>query len=213
MTLSTNTIISAARKKLLEEGGEILSDTTMLIYANLAQDDIGKRAFPNSRIKTATVSFSAGVGTLPTNFGTLYGDAYTATGNNHFPELSIEDFNKKTLSQAVTIENGTIKVHPDTTGSLEIKYYEAYPTMTTVVNPTIDGYFHELIIYGIVFRGFEDLQDYQLAQTYEAKYEKELAKKIAVQSNFEENNVRGGQMFNQQDLIGNNGGYGSPNFF
>jgi hypothetical protein len=199
MNLTTNQIVTAARQKLLEAGTEILPDSTILLYANLAQDDIGRRVFPNNRIKSATITFTNGVGTLPTYFGTLYGDA--KQDKLFFPELSIEDFAKETLPQSVTIENGTIKVYPTDTASVDIKYYESYPTITSAVNPTIEGYFHELIIYGILFRCFEELQDHELSTMYEEKYEKKLMQKMSAQSNYEEDNQRGGQMFNYQSLI------------
>lgn len=212
MALTTNQITTLARAKLLETGTEILSDETLLIYANLAQQDIFKRAFPNSQILSATVNFTAGVGTLPSYFGTLYGDALQGT-NNFFPELSIEDFKKQTLSQAVTIEGGTMKVYPTTTSSLTIKYYPTFPTMTAGVDPTIDSYFHECIVYGILHRAFEDLRDETLSQFYRTKYENELNQKIAVQSNYEEGNQRSSQMFSEQNLIGGLTDSRSPNYF
>ncbi len=211
MNLTTNQITTLARKKILEATTDVVDDATILIYANLTQQDIWKRAFPNSQILSATISFTSGVGTLPARFGTLYGDAKRNTAD-YFPELSIEDFNKQTLPQSVTIEGGTIKVYPTTISSLDIKYYPTFADMTSAVNPSIDGYFHECIIYGILYRAFEDLQDEALSEFYSAKYEKLLGQKISTQSNYEEGNQRAGQMFSEQSLIG---GLSSenPNFF
>lgn len=196
-------ILSLVRVKILEATTEIVSDETLLIYANLTQQDIGKRAFPNAKIKSATINFSSGVGTLPTDFGTMYGDAFKSLGD-YFPELSIDDFQKQTLNQAVTIEDNTIKVFPTTTASLTIKYYPVYTDMSIspIVNPTVDSYFHEPIVYGILSRAFEDLQDETLSQFYNSKYETMLNQRISIQSNFEEGNQRGGQMFSEQDLLG-----------
>lgn len=212
MSLTTSQILTLARNKLIESNTDILSDATLLIYANLTQQDIFKRAFPNSQILSATITFTSGVGTLPTYFGTLYGDALRGE-RDYFPELSIEDFKKQTLPQAVTIEGGTIKVYPTTTASLDIKYYPTFPELTSVVNPTIDSYFHECIVYGIIYRALEDLQDEALAQFYRTKYENELNQKIAVQSNYEENNTRSSQLFSEQSLIGGLSDDRNPNYF
>lgn len=200
MTLTTNQILSLARAKLLEEGTEIISNDTILIYANLTYQDIIKRVFTDNKILSATIPFSSGVGTLPTLFGTLYGSAQDSSGNV-FEQVSIEDFDNKTLNRMVTIEGGEIKCHPTTTASLEIKYYPTYPNLTATQNPEIDEYFHECIIYGILGRAFEDLQDQELADKYSAKYENIVLKKQAAQSNYEETNQRGGQMFTYQRLL------------
>jgi hypothetical protein len=198
--MTTSQILQLVRVKILESTSEIVTDETLLIYANLVKEDIVKRAFPNSQIKSATVTFTNGVGTLPTDFGTLYGDAFKDLGN-YFPELSIDDFQKKTTNQAVTIEDGEIKVYPTETASLTIKYYPTYPDVSLSVNPTFDAYFHEPMIPGILSRVQEDLQDEELANLYNVKYENMLNQRIANQSNYEENNCRAGQMFSEQTLI------------
>ena len=199
--MTTNQIIQAVRNKVLEATTEVLSDSSLLLYINLVYQDVYKRIFPASQVLSATINFTNGVGTLPTNFGTLYGDAVEGT-SNYFPELSIDDFNKQTLSQAVTIEGGTMKVYPTTIGSLSIKYYPSFPELSTAVNPTIDSYFHLPIVYGATSMEFEDLRDEELSKYYNDKYEVELQKRIEVQSNYEEGNQRAGQMFTEQNLIG-----------
>lgn len=201
--LTTTQIIDLARAKLLESGTEILSSATLLIYANLTQGDLAKKVFTNAQIKTVTIPFVAGVGALPTDFGTMYGDAYYGTAN-YFPELSIEDFNKESLAQAVTIEGGTIKIYPNTTSIATFKYFPTLPalTLSPVVNPSVDAYFHELILYGILYRAHQDLQDEELSEYYKNLYKTELAEKIATQSNYEEGSQRSGQMFTDQNLLG-----------
>lgn len=199
--MTTSQILSLVRSKILESSSEIITDNTLLIYANLVKEDIVKRAFPNSQIKSATITFTSGVGTLPTDFGTLYGDAFKELGN-YYPELSIDDFQKQTTGQAVTIEAGTIKVYPTDVASLTIKYYPTYPDISLSVDPTMDAYFHEPIVPGVIARVQEDLQDEELANLYSVKYENMLNQKIANQSNYEEGNQRSGQMFSEQDLLG-----------
>jgi len=213
--MTTNQIITIARNKLLETTTEIISDATILLYANLSQQDIYKRTFPNSEILSATVTFSNGTATnTPTDFGTLYGSPID-TSNNTYEEISISDFASTNAGRAVTYEGGVLKVFPTTIASLAIKYYPTYPDLTSAQNPTIDSYFHELIVYGILQRAFEDLQDESLASFYMAKYESELSKKIKAQSNYEENNQRGGSLFTQQRLVTDGTGFagwsGSPN--
>ncbi len=196
--MTTNQITTAVRSKVLESGTEILSDAIILLYANLAYQDVCKKIFPNSQILSATVTFTAGTGTLPTDFGTLYGDPMHGTAN-FFPELSIEDFNKQTLAQSVTIEGGVMKVFPTTTASLTIKYYPAFPDLTASVNPTINSFFHEPIIYGTLARCYE--------------FKATLDQKMADQSNFDEGNQRAGQMFEHQNLIGGLSDSANPNGF
>jgi hypothetical protein len=132
--------------------------------------------------------------------------------DNLFPELSIDDFQKQTMGQAVTIESGTIKVYPTTTASLTVKYYPTIPDMTSVVNTVLDTYFQECLIPGTLARVYEDLQDESLADRYSVKYENMLNQKIAVQSNYEEGNQRAGQMFNGVDMLGQANST-NPNYF
>lgn len=214
MSLTTSQIIALSRAKLLEQTDEIISDDTLLIYANLANQDVSKRVFTNDKILSSTITFTNGTGTLPALFGTLYGSAQDS-GGSIFEEVSIEDFDNKTLAQMVTVEGGNIKAYPTTTGSLSIKYYPKFDalTITPTTTPNVNEYFHELIVYGILQRAFEDLQDEELATIYANKYEKELLKKISTQSNYEENNVRGGQMFNYVPLISGSGNGGGANFW
>ncbi len=208
MDLTTTQLVDIARSKLLEIGTEILSDATLLIYANWTKQDINKRIFPASSILSATVNFTSGTGSLPSDFGTLYGSGYSNT--TPFQEVTAGDFSSAD-GYAITVEGGSLKVYPTTTGSLTIKYYPKYNTLSAMVNPNMDSYFQELIVYGILFRAYEDLQDEEMSMQYESKYEKKLAQKLAAQSNYEEDNVRGGQLFNSLDLLGSS--WESPNSF
>lgn len=205
--MTTNEITQSARRKLLETSTEVLSDTTVLLYANLAYVDVWKRVFTANAIDSATVSFTAGVGTLPATFGRLYGSAKDAS-DNFYQELSVADFERAEFDYGVTIENGTIKVYPTDTASLTIKYYPVPETLTTSQNPTIDSYFHEPIVYGIMWRAHEELQDEELSTYYREKFKADLDERLAYQSSYEEANQRGGQMFVEQNLIG-----GGPTYF
>lgn len=200
MALTTLQILSLARAKLLESTPEILSDATLLIYANLTQDDLVKRTFTNDQIKTTSISFVNGVGVLPIDFGTLYSDAYDLN-NNYFGEQTIDDFNKGTSERGVTIEGNTIKAYPNTTASLMVKYYPTVNPITAGSTSSLNPYLHECIIYGILFRALEDLQDEEKSKFYRDKYESEIHQKTAVLSNYEESNVDSSSMFKYVRLI------------
>ena len=142
-------ITNLVRIKLLEATPEVISDETLLLYANLTNIDLVKRIFTNDKILSATVSFTNGVGTLPTTFGTLYGSAQDSAGNI-FEEVSIEDFDNKTLERMITVEGATFKCYPTTTASLAVKYYPTFATLTAGSTPSVNEYFHECMIYGIL---------------------------------------------------------------
>jgi hypothetical protein len=192
--MTTQQILDTARAKLLETGSDILTDTQLLIYANLAYDDLKITTFTNDQIETALISFSNGQGTLPANFGTLYGSPVDSS-NNRYPELSINDFVTKTLERAVTIEDGVIKQYPYDT-PLTIKYYPSYDPISLSQNPEINSYLHELIVYGTIFRAYEDLQDPEWSKYYEDKYNIMVLKKSGNLSHYEEENQNDGAMFN-----------------
>lgn len=193
-------ILNLSRIKLLETTTEVISDETLLLYANLTNIDLVKRTFTNDKILSATITFTAGSGTLPATFGTLYGSAQDSS-SNVFEEVPIEDFDNKTLDRMVTVEGGAIKVYPTATASLDIKYYPTFATLTVTSEPSVNEYFHELMVYGILERAFEDLQDESLSAFYKSKYELELTKRSATQSNYEESNQKGSQLFTYTKLI------------
>lgn len=198
--MTTDEIIAKARKKMLETTDDVIADSDLYDYATEANQDLRIRVFPNEDIESATIAFTNGVGTLPVGFGTLAGDPLDAN-KNPYAEIPINDF-ARSNGPATTIEGGQIKVLPTSVASLNIKYYPLFETLSTSQNPTINAYFHELIIYGILARVYEDLQDESLAKYYDDKYEQKLEAKAANFSNFEEGNQRGGQMFNDIDIMG-----------
>jgi len=191
-------ILQLARKKLLEETTEVISDEVLLDYANLVNIDLVKRVFTNDKIQSATVVLPTG--TLPTDFGTLYGEAEDSNGNK-YEEITIEDFDNDTNPNAITIENGILKCTNDLLTSIDIKYYPKFTTLTTGVSPDVNEYFHECMIYGVLERAFEDLQDEELSAYYKSKYETMVAQRSSIQSNYEESNQRGSQFFTYQRLI------------
>lgn len=207
ITLTTAQVLSLSRKKLLETGAEILSDADLTLYANLAQDDVQRRVFPNAAIKTATVTFVAGTATnTPTDFGTLYADGLDAN-TNVFPEFGLGDFARLNSRNGITVDAGVLKVSPTTTTSLTVRYYPAVLTLSGAQNPTVNGFLTELLVYGTVYRAFEDLQDLDMAAYYEGKYETKMLQKGKIISNFEENGQRGGTLFNGIPIVGDSNSY------
>jgi hypothetical protein len=193
-------MLNLSRAKLLETTPEIISDESMIIYMNLVNMDLNKRIFTNDKILSTTISFTGGVGTLPLTFGTLYGSAQDS-GGSVFEEVSIEDFDNKILSNMITIEGGVIKCFPTTTTSLAIKFYPIFDTLTPGSTPAINEYFHECLIYGLLERCYEELQDQELSSFYHSKYESMISQKASSQSNYEEANARGGSMFTWTKII------------
>jgi len=200
--MTSNEILATIRRKILEDTTELVSDTTLLLYMNETYKDLRYRTFTNDQINTATITFTSGVGTLPTDFGTLYGPGYkSTTDKTPFEEKSIADFDRDTEIEGITIEGNTIKVNPSDTTSLIVKYYPSYAALSSTSNPLLHEFLHELIVYGTLYRTLEDLQDEARAQYYRSIYEEEFKKRVSGISSYEEENQMGGVMFNYQKLI------------
>lgn len=198
--MTTNAIIAAARRKLLETGVELITDAVLLEYANEAYKDVWKELFVSSNVTTATIVCTAGICTLPATYGRMYTEAIDVS-NNLYPEVSIADYDGGNFERAFTIKNGSLTVSNTIISSLIIKYYPAPLTLTASQNPTTDSYFDELIIYGTLAREYEDLQDEELSNYFWTRFDTMLARKTAKQSTYEESNQTGGEMFSYQALI------------
>lgn len=199
--MTTNEIIAAARRKVLETTTEIVSADSAFQYANQAYIEVYKQVVTANKVTSETVACTAGVCTLPTTYGRMYTKAIDQNGRE-FVEVSIADFlDEDSIGNYYTIENGTIKVSEDDVTTLTVRFYAKPETLSDTVNPTIDEYFHEPLIYGVVWRMHEDLQDEELATYYQNKFGDELKRRMTNQSNYEESNQRGGQMFADQRLI------------
>lgn len=119
-----------------------------------------------------------------------------------FTEVSIADFHDDSIDgYFYTIEAGSLLVSEDDVTTLTVRFYAKPEALSDSVNPTIDEYFHEVIVYGVVWRMHEDLQDEELSTYYQNKFTDELKRRMSNQSNYEESNQRGGQMFTDQRLI------------
>lgn len=202
MSLTTNQILEDVRKKVLEESTELLEDAQLLMYVNEAYTDLRYRTFTNDQILSSTIALTSGVGSLPANFGTLYGDGYqSTTDRTPFPEKSIADFDRTPTENGVTIEANEIKVNPSTTSQIIIKYYPSYAALSASQNPQIHEYLHELLIYGGIYRAHEFLQNEASAQYYRQIYEDEFLRRTTNIANYQNDNADGGEIFNYQQLI------------
>jgi len=202
MSLTTNQITAAIRRKLLEESTDLVTSETVLLNANLTYEDLKMRSFSNDQILTATISLTSGVGSLPADFGTLYGAGFASTTDKDpFTEKSISDFDRDISERGMTIIEGDLHVKPSDTTSIIVRYYPTYDDLTTSQNPELNSYLHELIIYGALWRIHEDLQNESLSEFYRTKYEEEVTKRLAVLSNYQEDNQGGNEFFTYQRLI------------
>lgn len=203
-SLTTAQIQSAIRRKLLEEGVDLVTDATLLLNMNLVYDDLKIRTFTNDQLDQATITLTNGVGDLPATFGTAYGVGYESTTNKiPYNEKSLADFDRTDDDYSFTIDkrNNQILVRPTSTSTLILRFWPTYTALSSNQNPEINEYLHELIIWGSLARIHEDLQNEQLAEYYDQKYEQKLEKKIGNLSVYEEENQGGNEFFSYQKLI------------
>ena len=199
--MTTNEIIATARRKVLETTDEIVSADAALLYANQAYIEVYKQVVTGNQVTSQTVACTAGVCAIPATYGRMYTNAIDQNGRE-FVEVSIADFlNDDIVGYNYTVENGAIKVSEDDVTTLTLRFYAKPEALSDTVNPTVDEYFHEVIVYGVVWRMHEDLQDEELSTYYQNKFGDELKRRMSNQSNYEESNQRGGQMFTDQRLI------------
>ncbi len=201
--MTTNELLEEIRDTLLEQTEEIFSNDQLLRYANRTKDDIAKRLLTKDLITKTTLAFTSGVATLPSDFESFYsaGDQDIVGTGNNFGWYSAADFNNADFDYGIGYDNGQLNVYPTTTGTLYMRYYKTLADMTVGSTPTLPTYTHDLIIDGSLARAFEKTQDFELAQYYEAKYERRLKQKQEVISYSEEGAQKGGQMFRPQNLI------------
>lgn len=198
--MTTNEITDTARAKVLEDTTDIITDATVLLYANLSYQDVWKAAFAAGDIITADISCSAGVCTLPTRYGRMYAKGVDQDGNE-YEEVSIANYHQSGRNFIYTIDEGDLLISSTDVTTLTVRYFEEPETLTASVNPSIDTYFHESIMYGTVWRLHEDLQDEELSIYYKKVFADDLRERMSKQSSYEETNQKGGEMFTYQKLI------------
>ena len=195
--LTTNQIIAATRRKILEETTDLVSDSTVLMNVNLAYDDLKIKSFTPDQINQATITLTSGLGTLPADFGTGYGPGYKdLTDRTPYNEKSIADLDRNPLLEGYAIIEGEIQVMPTTTTQLVVRYYPKYDALATDQDPQINEYLHELIIYGAIWRIYEDLQNEAMSQYFLEKYTELLKEKKGALSNYQRDNFDGGTILN-----------------
>lgn len=216
--MRTVDIIKLARKKLLESTTEIFSDDDLVLYANITKDELAKRYLGNRLIKKTTLSFSGGEVTRPTDWnGHYFCNDTGAKNGNRYDMVNISDYYADKYPYMIVEEDGKIK---NNTGANTLYewYYKKLSDMAvggTPVDPPaeLDDLLHELIIYGIVWRGFEDAQDFELSKYFKDKFEAEYEIRTSKLSELEEAPMKSTELFEPlPDLnMGSYGGSNDPN--
>lgn len=213
--MTTEQILKLARKKLLETSSEIFSDEDLLLYANLSKDEIASRYLADNLIKSTVLDFTSGSATIPADFNSVY--YINDTGQKDgikYVFVDLKQYLQNDMSNMVTEENGVFKNNQNKT-SLTMWYYSTLPDLAllpTIVNPStsLKPLLHELIVYGIVYRAFEDAQDFELSKYFKDKFEAEYTIRTNNLSELEENPKQSGQMFDALPDLNFNG-YSSDN--
>ena len=203
MILTTTQILSLTRKKILEQSTAIFTDDDLLVYANLAKDDMAKRLFSDDLIVQATLSFTGGIATKPTDFESHYlsKDSNTPGQGNPFEWVNIEDFRAGKYQRMLTLINGAINVFPTNTSTIYMDYYKKVADMTPSGSPGLDSSLSLALVYKTAAFAFQDLQDIELAEYFEKKFEIEFGVKGQSISFSNENSQQGGEMFNPITIV------------
>lgn len=175
--MTTAQILKLARRKLLEATTEIFSDDDLLLYANISKDELAKRFLGKSLIKKTTLTFVNGYADKPSDYnGLRYAYPSADSKDFQFRSTNSEDFRKERFNRMLTIEGNKFRVYPESTQTVEMIYWAKLADLgisPEIINPPeeLDDLLHELISYGIVWRAFEDLQDFELSRFFKDKWE------------------------------------------
>jgi len=201
--LNVSSIISQARKVLLESNNNILSDEQLLTYANLTKDDIAKRVLTPDRIKSTSIAFSSGTATKPTDFEShlLSRDSQTPGVGNSFVWVNLEDYRLRKFDRMLTVINGEITVYPADTSITYTDYYIKVDDMVLGGVCTLREELQEIVKLGILYRSFQDLQDFELADLYRKNYELDMGIKQKAISYSDETQQQDGELFNPIRII------------
>lgn len=219
-SMTITQIISLARRKILETTEEIFSNETLLLYANMRKDEIAKRYLANRLVKPATLSFTNGVATRPTDWNGHYFSSSSQNPNQgyEFKLVSLADFQNGTQPYMITESDGNILVFPQSVSTVYTWYYKKLTDMALTPNvvdmPTeLDDAFHRPLMYGIVADAFEDAQDFELSKFYTDKFEAELERASMTVSELEESTQEAGALLSPLPDLGfsGSGGNSDPN--
>lgn len=202
-TLTPLQIILLARKKLLEDSTAIFDDESLLQYANLSKDEIAKRLFSNDLLVAGSIAFASGVAAVPDDFESHYmsKDSQQPGEGNTYNFVDLEDFRNKAHDRMLCRIGSSLYVYPSTVSLLYTDYYKKLDDMTSGGTCPLDSSLQELLVYGILYRAFEDLQDFDLSKYYRDKFELEFGVKGQTISFSEEQPQEGGSMFNGIKII------------
>jgi len=204
MKLTTAQILGITRKKILENSTAIFSDDDLLLYINLAKDEVAKRLFTDDLITSTTLSFTGGVATKPTDFESHYmsKNSNIAGKGDVFEWVNREDYRNGKYEKMLSLINGSIAVFPTNTPTIYMDYYKKLPDLTVnTVDTGLDDALGVAVAYKTCVYAFEDLQDYELSKFFNDKFEVEFGIKGQAISYSNENSQNGGEMFNSISII------------
>lgn len=206
-SLTTAQILAIARTKILERTDAVVSDETLLRYGNLAKDEMALRAPSQRDIKAASLAFAAGIATTPSDFLSFYGckDSQVPGEGNDYRNVSLEDFRARRHDRMVCRLGPSLLAYPSTSVTLYLDYYAKPVDISASQNPTVDDALHECIAYGMVWRAFQDLQDFELSRFFQQEFESRFAAQSSALSQLEEDPQDSGAMFNAIDILGGGG--------
>lgn len=200
-------MILMARNKILEKTEVIFSDAQLLLFANQSKDDIALKAPNQDHLTMTTLGFVAGLATKPTDFQTHYltKDSSTPGVGNEYFWMNIKDFQKGVattgLTRLISQMGSNLQIFPVENKTLYTWYYKKLPDMALAdVCPLQQG-FQEACMYGIVYRAFEDLQDFELGKYFETIYKTKIIEKGRDISLSDENSRNNGALFNGIQII------------
>lgn len=211
--MRTVDILKLARKKLLENTQEIFSDEDLLLYGNLTKDELAKRYLGNRGIKKATLNFVNGEVARPTDWNGMYfANSTGQKGGNEYKMVNIGDYYGDKYPYMLVEEDGMLK---NNNGASQVTVWYFKKLSDIAISPTIidppaelNDFLHELIVYGIVWRGFEDAQDFELSKYFKDKFEAEYTIRTSHLSELEEAPMESGEMFEPLPDL-NFSGYGA----
>jgi hypothetical protein len=206
-------IIWDVRRKLLELTAGIISDETLYLRINQAQDELAEEFLPRELLTSASFPFVSGVYTPaedPVGSGLypdLVDDFITFAQCNDYTWLSADEFlqnlDDQSLTKVMTKIGSDIKIYPADTTTLTVYYYKYPVKLTDSITgnePGLPRGLHESIIMGAKWRALEDLQETELATAARIEAEQIKKNRGAAVSKNEEKNRAGTPMFTSLDL-------------
>jgi hypothetical protein len=194
--MTTQSIITDIRKRLLELSTGVFSDSDLITWMNLTQTKLSNEILDQNRIKKTTLAFTSGIASLPSDFISFY-------FAKDYEWVTIEDFENDTFENMLCRQESNIYIKPTNIISLNIYYYRKpldLSILTPTVEPELPTVLHEAIILGAMIRAFEAMQEIELSNAYMNKYQL-LVNEAKQAISILEERFKGKPLFNYTKLI------------